>query len=780
MSMYNSRQLSAVSRQSSDVRRQASGARRQASAFSIQPSAVSHQPSVRSNRYVKDDCGGDLPIKVSLPRMARRLSIPILAAFAVVSAAAALGQKPTAPPDASVAHRRKPNVILITIDTLRADHVGCYGAQNVKTPTLDGLAHDGVVFERAISQVPLTWPSHAVILTGTYPFQNGVQDFTGQPLGAQFRSVAQAFKSAGYATGAVVSAFVLDRSWGLARGFDYYDDAFSAQTFQQKESGLVDRRAGESVDHAIRWLKKTASGAGQPRPFFLWLHLYDPHSPYDPPEPFHTEYSSHLYDGEIAYADHELGKLIAWLKQNRVYESSLIVMLSDHGESLGEHGEDEHGFFVYNATVHVPLIVKPPAGSGISAGKQSAPVETAAVAPTLLELAGLKDTGARDAVWKQFQDSGLFAGASEKEPAYSETFYPFSSFGWSPLHALENVRFHYIDAPKPELYDLEADPGETNNIAAGQPATVAVMQEKLKTLLARNPFGKQEAGAGGTLSPDAQAKLRALGYFGFHAAVSPEALKQGLADPKDKLWEFNAILKAQDAYEQQRDADAEALLRQVEEKDPQIYVIPFLLGESALKHEKWEDAAKNLQRCLELNPNFDNAMTGLARALAKLGRDEEARTWLDKALESNPQNYRAWYQKGLLEAQKDPAAAHAAYEKTVAIQPNFSAGQRELGMSLFGQKDYGLAATHLEKAIELGLDDARMHNFLGICYNRTNRTAKAVQQFEAAIKLDPKLAEAHLNLAFAHQLLHQNKAAHDEYVSACQLEEQFCKYVPAK
>jgi arylsulfatase A-like enzyme len=173
----------------------------------------------------------------------------------------------------------KPNVILITIDTLRADHVGCYGARDVKTPTLDGLAHDGVVFERAISQVPLTWPSHAVILTGTYPFQNGVQDFTGQPLGQQFRSVAQAFKQAGYATGAVVSAFVLDRSWGLARGFDFYDDAFSAETFEKKDIGLVDRRAGDSVTHAIAWLKKTPR-----RPFFLWLHLYDPHSPYDPAE----------------------------------------------------------------------------------------------------------------------------------------------------------------------------------------------------------------------------------------------------------------------------------------------------------------------------------------------------------------------------------------------------------------------------------------------------------------------------------------------------------------
>ena len=658
----------------------------------------------------------------------------------------------------------------------------------VKTPTLDALARDGVVFERAISQVPLTWPSHAVILTGTYPFQNGVQDFTGQPLAQQFRTVSQAFQQAGYATGAVVSAFVLDRSWGLARGFDFYDDAFSAETFEKKDAGLVDRRAGDSVAHAIVWLKKTPR-----RPFFLWLHLYDPHSPYDPPEPYRTEYRSHLYDGEISYADHELGKLMSWLKQNHLYDSSLIVALSDHGESLGEHGEDEHGFFVYNATVHVPLIVKPPAGSGIAAGRHGEPVETTAVSPTLLQLAGLKEPV--DKIYAQFQSHALLgtklgtnqagkqaanqtANQTPKDPAYSETFYPFSSFGWSPLHALESERFHLIEAPKTELYDLESDPGETRNIAAEQPATVAVLREKMQTLLAHNPFTRQDAGAG-NLSPDAQEKLRALGYFGFRAAVSQEALKQGLADPKDKLWEFNSILKAQDAFQRKEDDQAEALLTEVQQKDPQIYVIPFLLGESALRRQNWQRAADQLQRCLELNPNFDNAMTGLARSFAKLGRADEAKSWLNKALQSNPQNYRAWYQMGLLEAGSDPAAAQSSHERVLAIQPNFSAGQRELGILLFQQKNYAVAAPHLEKAIKLGLEDARLHNFLGICYNRTNRTLKAVREFERAIELDPKLAEAHLNLAYAHQLLHHAKAAHEEYAAACKLDETFCKFVPA-
>ena len=265
--------------------------------------------------------------------------------------------------------------------------------------------------------MPLTWPSHAAILTGTYPFQNGVQDFTGQPLDPRFRSVAQVFKQQGYATGAVVSAFVLDRSWGLARGFDFYDDAFSAETFRQKDIGLVDRRAGESVTACDFMADRRLRTA----PFSSGCICTIPHSPYDPPEPFRTQYRSHPYDGEIAYADHELGRLIAWLKQNRLYDHTVIVVLSDHGESLGDHGEKEHGFFVYNSTVHIPLIVKPPTGSGFRPGRVAAPVETVAVAPTLIRLAGMKDE-----IQKQFPSSWTSAETRRrvKTPPTARAFIP--------------------------------------------------------------------------------------------------------------------------------------------------------------------------------------------------------------------------------------------------------------------------------------------------------------------------------------------------------------------
>ena len=522
------------------------------------------------------------------------------------------------------------------------------------------------------------------------------------------------------------------------------------------------------MDRALAWLKKN-----QVRPFFFWLHLYDPHSPYDPPEPFHSQYQDRLYDGEIAYADHELGRLMAWLKQNHLYDSSLIVFLSDHGESLGEHGEHEHGFFVYNATVHVPLIVKPATGSGIRAGRAARPVETTAVAPTLLEAAGIHDGMGRQLQSRSLLDSRTAPG----DAAYSETFYPFSSFGWSPLHALETSRYHYIEAPQPELYDLEVDPEEKNNVAAQQGATTAVLKDKLKTILANRPYSPA-ADNNSRLSPDAVDKLRALGYVAYRSPVPVDALTSGLPDPKSKLAEFNSILEAEDALQRHDDDQADALLRKVQEQDPNIYIIPFLLGETAVRNEKWAEAADQLQRCLKLNPNFDNAMTGLARALTKLGHAEEARGWLQKATGINPQNYRAWYEAGLLDAGSDPGSALSAYQKAVGVQPNFYPGQRELGMALFNRKDYVAAAPHLEKAISLGLEDAHLHNYLGICYSRTNRLEKAVRSYRTALKLDPGLAEAHLNLAFALQRMQEVGTAATEYKAACTLDEKLCEFAP--
>jgi Flp pilus assembly protein TadD len=500
--------------------------------------------------------------------------------------------------------------------------------------------------------------------------------------------------------------------------------------------------------------------------------LYDPHSPYDPPEPFRSRYQGHEYDGEIAYADHELGRVIAWLKQSQLYDSSLILFLSDHGESLGEHGEHEHGFFVYNPTVHVPLIVKPPAGSGIRPGRVTRPVETTDVAATLLGAAGI-----HAGMGEQLQSKGLLdAHSSSDDAAYSETFYPFSSFGWSPLHALETNRYHFIDAPQPELYDLAADPEEKNNLAAQQTATVAVLKDKLQALLRDHPYTPAADSSSG-LSPDALDKLRALGYVAYRSPISAAALASGLADPKTKLWEFNSILEAEDALRAGDAAKGKSLLMQVREKDPEMYVVPFVLGETALGEKQWDEAATELRKCLELNPHFDQAMLGLARALIFLDKGEEAEKWTRSAIQYNSENYRAWYQLGFIEARTDKQAAIADYEKAVSIQGSFAPLRRDLGLLQFQQGNYPEAAKHLARAVELGINDAGVYNSLGISYSRTGRLRQAVSSYTQALKLDPNLADAHLNLGFAYERLGQKISADREYQQACQMKPEFCEMI---
>lgn len=692
-----------------------------------------------------------------------REHIPFLV-WCVLTAAAVAQTPPTAAPPA-----RKPNVILITVDTLRADHLGVYGRSPSFTPAMDSLARDSAVFDHAVAQVPLTLASHAAILTGTYPFFNRVQDFTGEPMRAEVETVAQAFHRNGYATAAVVSAFVLDRSWGLDRGFDAYFDSFAAKSFAEKNLGLVDRKAGESVDLALAWLRKRPAN----KPFFLWLHLYDPHSPYEPPEPFHDRFRGDLYSGEIAYTDSQLGRFFQTLKTLRLYDGAAIVLLSDHGESLGEHGEKEHGYFLYPSTTHVPLMVKPPKKS--LSRRVEAAAQTMAVAPTLLALAGVKDR-----IEKQFQTSELLSLSDHPDAtAYSETMYPFSSFGWSPLRSLQSSELQFIDAPKAELYRAGEDPLQTRNLAGAQPAVAEVMRQKIKELTGK--FAAPEAGSSnGGISPEAAEKLRALGYVAYKSPVSAEALSRGLPDPKDKLAEFNAILAAADAFQAGDIGRGRNLLAEVRESDAEMYLVPFMLGEAALKRSEWRSAADELERCLKLNPGFDQAMTGLARAYQQLGRLDDARGQLRRALEANPQNYRAWYQSGLLEWQADPAAARKALESAVRIQPNFAAGQRDLGYLLYQQKDFAGAFPHLAEAVRQGVEDRETLNAAGIAANQAGEPAKALNFYRQAVKLYPDFPEAHLNMGLALQRLGREKEAATEYALACKLATKYCGIAPRK
>jgi tetratricopeptide (TPR) repeat protein len=377
----------------------------------------------------------------------------------------------------------------------------------------------------------------------------------------------------------------------------------------------------------------------------------------------------------------------------------------------------------------------------------------------------------------QFHAPLQFTASSPTDDfAYSETFYPFSSFGWSPLHALETSRYHYIEAPAPELYDLSTDPGEKNNIFSQQTATVSDLKDKLQKLLAEKPFHPTTGGSG--VSPDAQQKLQALGYVSFRSPVSKDALSKDLPDPKTKITEFNTILRAEDAFHAGDNEAGRKLLSEITASDPGMYIVPFLLGEASLREQKWPEAVDHFKRCLELNPNFDQAMTGLSRALIYTGDDAGAMLWARNALQQNPQNYHALHQLGFVEAKTDKQAAIADYEKAVAIQGNFAILRRDLGMLYFQEQNYPKAAEHLAKAADLGLNEAPLFNFLGVSYSRTNRMQKAVSSYKHAIELDPKLAEAHLNLGFAYQRLNQPIASRREYAEACKLQQKYCELIP--
>src|SRR6266446_1035852 len=351
------------------------------------------------------------------------------------------------------------NVVLITIDTLRADHVGCYGYKQIKTPNIDSVAADGVRFERAFTPVPVTLPSHTAILTGTYPMLSGVHDFSGNKLSPQQVTLATVLKQAGYVTGAVVASAVLDSRFGLNQGFDFYYDHFDFSRLEEANLEEMERPGNVVADQVLEWLGKNSQ-----KKFFLWMHLYDPHYPYRPPEPYRHEYAAQPYDGEIAFADEQVGRLLRFLKDNGLYQNTVIVLSGDHGESLGEHGEKTHGFFIYNVTMHVPLIIRLPENrlpENAAARAVADPVSLVDLMPTILRTVGLEIPSQVQgrSLLLQLRDDRTVRDRSDQAARdrvlYGETFMPRIHFNWSELRGTENTKYHFIDATRYELYDLE-------------------------------------------------------------------------------------------------------------------------------------------------------------------------------------------------------------------------------------------------------------------------------------------------------------------------------------
>jgi arylsulfatase A-like enzyme len=580
---------------------------------------------------------------------------------AIVPLAACFLASLCALPAQSPAKPAPPDVILITIDTLRADHVRCYGYSLIQTPAIDSLAKDGIRFSQAFTPSPITNTSHTTILTGLLPSSHGVTDF-GVPLAAKHPTWAELVSRSGYQSAAFIGAVILDSKSlapGLDRGFDFYDN-FPAHPTTKERWGRVERRGMDVVQRAETWL-----AAHPGRRHFVWVHLYDPHDPYEPPPPYSRTYKDRLYDGEIAYADSALGNLLAYLKAHHSYEDSLIVLVGDHGEGLGEHHEDTHGIFLYDSTMHVPLLVKLPGHT--SAGKVvAAQVRTTDILPTVLDV--LKVPGSVRLDGESLRP--YFAGTdSTDRAAFGETDYPLR-FGWAPLRSVRSDGFKFIEAPRPELYNLRADPGELDNTYAPWSDAVRKSRALLADLRSKLP---PAAPSTATVGQGTLSELRALGYLGPADAGSSTTVPEPslLPDPKDRILEQNLLHRAMMLSDSGQTPEARQALERALELNPKSPVALRQLGELELEAGEYSKAAAHLKSAREARPDDRTAAYDLGLALEKTGDLEGARDALETSLKLTPGQASARVLLGNVYLRlKNFPAAEDQFEAALLLEPD--------------------------------------------------------------------------------------------------------------
>jgi arylsulfatase A-like enzyme/cytochrome c-type biogenesis protein CcmH/NrfG len=624
---------------------------------------------------------------------------------------------------------RQPNVVLITIDTLRADHLGCYGDKQVRTPNIDGLARDGVRFERAFTPVPITLPSHTTILTGTYPPLNGMHDFSGNRLGSEPPTLAAILKQHGYTTGAVVASAVLDSRFGLNRGFDFYYDHFEFNRLQESNLEEMERPGNVVADQALDWLSKNSQ-----KRFFLWMHLYDPHYPYRPPAPYNEEYKAQPYDGEIAFADAQVGRLLASLKQKGLYERTLIVLSGDHGEGLGDHGEQTHGFFIYNSTLHVPLIMHLPFRMAAKAIAES--VSLADITPTILNF--LKIDVPAQAQGKNLLPLLQEKPASAPRPLYSETFLPRLHFNWSELRGLQMEKYHYIDAPKPELYDLSNDPHELRNVYAQKKAVSEQMKAKLDATIRDYTPGTQLAEKT-ALDPALMERLKSLGYAGFSGGGNEKTKASELADPKDRIKTYELISDGMADSQHGRYAQSVEKLSAALKDDPDSVPVHYLLGLDYYRLQDYSKAVEHFERVLHLSPDYSLAVFQLGLSYARAGDTARATDTLKHALQLDPTNFSAAYNLGAIYVQQQKTAeAIGAFREALRIAPEYVRGHIALGEVLLYTGNADEALVHFRQAVALEPENPLTHMSLAKALQARGFSAEAQQEVRKAQEIAPR------------------------------------------
>jgi choline-sulfatase len=711
---------------------------------------------------------------------AQRRALPalpaVIAAIAVIAVAAGCRRQPPA----AMTFPGAP-IVLISIDTLRSDHLPAYGYRGVATPAVDALRRDALLFERVYCHYPMTLPSHVSLLSGELPPVSGVRDNSGFPFdSSRHNFLPRLLEQGGYDTAAVVSASVLAAGTGLAAGFDVYDDRMPPAP----GLGVEAKRPGtDSVRAALDWVRGRAAG----HPFFLFLHLYEPHAPYNPPEPFASRYRASPYDGAIAAADAAVGELLRELDRLGIYDRAVVMLLSDHGEGLGEHGEQQHGMYLYRTTLQVPLLLKLP-GSRLGGGSVRAAAQLVDVAPTLARLAGvpvppgLAGENLLDLVGAA---PGAAVGAPRPgeggaRPIYAETLGPRLHFGWSELTSLIQGRLHLQDGPEPELFDLAADPGETHSRLAGERRAFAAMRQAIRGIY-RPPAPPRPVDA------ETARRLAALGYV-----AAAGTLAQGpLPDPRRRHAELETLDAAMTAIEQRRWAAAVPLLQRLLAANPRMPDVHILLGTTWERLGRDRDAGDSYRRAVAAADGSPFTALVAARALLQLGHVEEARSLATLARGADPvavaaltidldlaggdldgalqELRRAGGVPGRPGASQAPAAPVLAAQQRAVGMALVAAGRSEEALPLLeplaGGGDPALldalalalsdgghdaaAAAAASRVLAAAPRDARAHQVLGTVALRREQLAEARRQLQLAVELDPRLAVAWNTLGVA-------------------------------
>jgi arylsulfatase A-like enzyme/Flp pilus assembly protein TadD len=601
------------------------------------------------------------------------------------------------------------NVILITQDTTRADKIGCYGCAQVRTPTIDGFAERGLRFEECIAQTPLTLPSHTSIMTGTFPPFHGVRDNGGFIVPPELETMAEVFKKAGYQTAAFVAAYVLDSRWGLNQGFDYYFDQFDLSKFESISLGNIQRPANEVMDEVLPWLEKKKSDK-----FFAWVHLYDPHSPYEPPSPYDKEYADRPYLGEIAFADSQIARLWNFLKENKLSDRTFIIFAGDHGESLGQHQEAQHGFFVYQEAIHVPLIFVTPFAK--LQGKVSArPANLADILPTILDMCGRPvpaEVQGRSLAGEFFHPLRAESKKASETPTYSETYYPRFHFGWSELRSVQNDRYQLIIASDLELYDLQKDPEELHNLIDVRPDVARSLRAQADELMARYSRGALQSDIR-KVDEETREKLASLGYLGsFMDSSKLEGRK--LANPREKIGIYNDLSRAREMGLSGQADTGIALIQGIIRQDPNIVDAYFALGNIYFRERRYQEAIDQFQIALALKPDDSFTVMNIANCYVGLRQPDRAETFVLDYLK-----------KGLKDSQL----------------------YFLLGNINYRQKKYNSAIPYFRQCLSLNSESASADNALAAIYYLKDDLDQAEAFSREALRLSPKLSSVHYNLA---------------------------------